>query len=233
MTSLTSYKRDRLVSAVPTVCKKERWLIVASQLCLGYRRLLTTMLECVVKYHKARWKERKMFEIEGLTKETLYAVMRDLLYSLNYGWFRLEELLTTKDPEMPQSEEYLGLIREFGSYEVKRLSKTLNLSGGGIDSLVELLKHSHWAVFENIEAKKLTEKSFRMRTIECSAQKAAKRWGMEYYDCKLGGSAGRAGFFGEANQNVKIQRIFAPPEIRPGGTPENVSCEWLISIEEE
>ena len=190
------------------------------------------MLECVVKYHEAEEKESKMTEIERLPKETVYAVMKDLLYTLNYSWFRLRDLATVKYPEAPESEEYLRLMDDFGSYEAKRLRKTLNVSDGGIDSLIQLLKHSHWAVFENIEVKKLTEKSFRMRTVECSAQRAAKRRGMSYYDCKLGSLSFRSGFFEAANQSAKTKRIFAPPEIRPGGTPENVSCEWLISIEE-
>jgi len=71
-----------------------------------------------------------------------------------------------------------------------------------------------------------------MRTIECSTQKAAKRWGMEYYDCGHTGSFARNGFYQYLNKNAKVQRVFTPPEISPEGTPENVSCEWLISLEE-
>jgi hypothetical protein len=52
-----------------------------------------------------------------------------------------------------------------------------------------------------------------------------------YYDCRLTASLVRAGFFEALNHNVRIQRIFAPPQTRPEGTPENVSCEWLISLD--
>lgn len=174
-----------------------------------------------------------MLEIDRLSKDTVYNVMRELLYSLNYMWFQFEEWIKRNCPEGLESEGFRRLYEDFGSYEAKRLSKALDISGGGVDILTQFLKCSHWAVFENIEVKELTEKSFRMRTIECSAQRAAKRWGMEYYDCGLSGSIIRGGFFKEVNQNAKIQRIFTPPEIRPEGTPENVSCEWLISIKEK
>ena len=172
-----------------------------------------------------------MLEIEGLSKGAVYDLMRELLYSFNYNLFRFEEWVRTKYPEEFEGEEFPRLYKEFGSYEGKRLCKALKISGGGVDTLIQLLKHSHWAVFENIEVEKLTERSFKMRTIECSAQRAAKRWGMEYYDCRPTASLVRNGFFEAVNKDVKIQRVFTPPEIRPEGTPEDVSCEWLISIE--
>jgi hypothetical protein len=173
----------------------------------------------------------KMLEIEALSRETVYNVMKELLYSFNYMWLQFEEWIKRRYPEDSENEDLRKIHEDFGSYQAKRLSKALNTSGGGIDALIELAKHSHWAVFENIELEKLTEKSFRMRTIECSSQRAAKRWGLEYYDCTLSSSLCRNGFFKETNQKVKIQRVFTPPETRPEGTPENVSCEWLISVE--
>jgi len=174
-----------------------------------------------------------MLEIGGLSKDTVYDVMRALLYSLNYMWFQFEDWIKSNCPKESESEGFRELYRDFGSYEAKRLSRALAISGEGVDALIQLLKHSHWVVFENIEITKLEGNSFRMRTIDCSSQQAAKQWGLEYYDCKSTGTLIRNGFFQQANKNSKIQRIFTPPETRPEGTPENVSCEWLISIEEE
>ena len=173
-----------------------------------------------------------MLEIESLSKDTVYNVMRELLYSFNYMWFLFEDVVKRMHPEGLESEEFMRLNEEFGLYEAKRLSRVIDSSAGGIDGMIELLKHSHWAVFENIEIKRITKKNFRMRTIECSTQKAAKRWGMEYRACGPTGSLIRIGFFKRVNEKVKVQRIFTPPEIKPEGTPKNVSCEWLISIEE-
>ena len=191
------------------------------------------MLECAGKYYEAGQEEGEMVEIERLSKHIVYDVMRELLYSLNYLLFLFEDWVKTKHPEEFESEDFRRLYGEFGSYQAKRLSKALAISGGELDDLIELIKHSHWTIFENIEVEKLTEKSFRMRGIECSAQKAAKRWGMEYDDCRIRSSWFCSAFFKVANHNVKVQQVFARPEIGPEGIPDNVSCEWLISAEEK
>jgi len=171
-----------------------------------------------------------MLKIEDLSKESVYTVMRDLLYSLNYGWFMLEDLIRANHPELLKGEDYLKVNENVGSYEAKRLSKALDISGNSIDNLMQLVKYSHWAVFENIEIKKLTETSFRMRTIGCSAQGAIHKWGLEHYDCRLAGLRLRQGFFKGANKNAEVERIFSPPEARRAGIPDNVSCEWFISL---
>lgn len=173
-----------------------------------------------------------MINIERLSKDEVYNIMSELLYSFNYVWFMFEKFVKNKYPDAFESEEFLKLNEEFGAYEAKRVANALGISTGGIDNLIQLVKHSHWAVFENIEITKLTGNSFRMRTIECSTQKAARRWGMEYYDCGHTGFFARKGFYQYLNKNAKVQRIFTPPETNPEGTPENVSCEWLISIDE-
>jgi len=173
-----------------------------------------------------------MLEIEDLSKDNVYSVMSELLYSINYGWFMIEDMIRKKHPELLGSDSYLRLNEDVGSYEAKRLSKALRVSGDTIDGLINLLRHSHWAVFENIEVEKLDGRSFRMRTIDCSAQRAAKKWGMEHYDCSLVAFPIRCGFFSAANQNAKVERIFTPPDVRPQSITENVSCEWLISIED-
>jgi hypothetical protein len=172
-----------------------------------------------------------MIEIGDLSKDDVYSVMSELLYTINYGWFMIEDMIRNKHPELLGSEEYRRLNEDVGSYEAKRLSKALCVLGDTIDGLISLLRHSHWAVFENIEVEKLTGRSFRMRTSDCSAQKAAKKWGMEYYTCGPVSFPLRSGFFKAANQNAKVERIFTPPDARPESIPENVSCEWLISIE--
>jgi len=173
-----------------------------------------------------------MINIERLSKDQVYNIMSELLYSFNYVWFMFEKFVKDKYPDAFEGEEFQKLNEEFGQYEAKRVSRALDITTGGIEDLIRLVKHSHWAVFENIEITQLTEKSFRMRTIECSTQKAAKRWGMDFYDCGLPASFARTGFYQYLNKNAKVQRVFTPPEISPKGTPENVSCEWLISLEE-
>jgi len=173
-----------------------------------------------------------MLEIERLSKETVHDVMRELLYSLNFAWFEIEEWLKKTYPGAFESEEFQRLYERFGGYEARRLSKLVERSENGIDALMEVLKLSHWPAFENIEIEKLSEKSFKMRTIDCSAQKAARSRGMPYYGCGSTAHLIRSGFYRELNPMAKVQRIFTPPDNPPGGTRNGVSCEWLIFLEE-
>jgi len=172
-----------------------------------------------------------MLNIRTVKKDTLYDVMLQQMYALNYVWMRLEGLMQQKAPDVYGSEQYYQLYEDYGSEEARRLVKALGFPREEIKDLAGFLKYSHWAIFENIEIVALTANSFRMRTLDCSAQSAAKRWGMEYYDCGSGGLRTRHGFFGGINPRAKVQRVFTPPEARPRGTRAIVSCEWLVSLE--
>ena len=172
-----------------------------------------------------------MLNIRAIKKDTLHAVMLQQLYALNYMWIRFEYFIRAKAPEVYGSEEYYQLFEDYGSEEARRLVKSLGFPREEIKDLARFLKYSHWAIFENIEIAELNTNSFRMRTLDCSAQSAAKKWGMEYYDCGTGGLRIRNGFFKGINPKAKVQRIFSPPEARPEGRPALASCEWLISLE--
>jgi hypothetical protein len=172
-----------------------------------------------------------MLNIRALKKDTLHAVMLQQLYALNYVWIRFEYYIRAKAPEVFGSEEYYQLFEDYGSEEARRLVKALGFPREEINDLARFLKYSHWAIFENIEIVELNTNSFRMRTLDCSAQSAAKKWGMEYYDCRTGGLRIRNGFFKGINPKANVRRIFSPPEVRPEGRRAIVSCEWLISLE--
>ncbi|HEU65996.1 MAG TPA: hypothetical protein ENN57_04930 [Chloroflexi bacterium] len=172
-----------------------------------------------------------MLNIRAIKKDTLYNVMLQQMYSLNYMWLRFEAFIGVKAPKAYRSEEYYQLMEDYGWEEARRLVKALGFPREEINDLARFLKYSHWAIFENIEIAKLTANSFRMRTLDCSAQSAAKKWGMEYYDCGTGGLRVRSGFFKGINPEAKVQRVFTPGEVRPEGTRVNASCEWLISLD--
>jgi hypothetical protein len=172
-----------------------------------------------------------MLNIHAIKKDTLYAVMLQQMYSLNYVWLRFEGLVQQKAPEVYGGDQYYQIYEDYGSEEARRLVKALGFPREEIKDLTRFLKYSHWSIFEDIEIADLTPSSFRMRTIDCSAQRAAKRWGLEYYDCGAGGLRIRNGFFKGINPKAKVQRISTPPEARPEGGSAIVSCEWLISLE--
>ena len=172
-----------------------------------------------------------MLSIRAIKKDTLHNVMLQQMYSLNYVWMRMEGLIQQRAPEVYGSGEYYQIFEEYGSEEARRLLKALDLPRKEIKDLVRFLKYSHWAIFENIEIAGLTANSFRMRTLDCSAQRAAKRWGLDYYDCGAGGLRIRNGFFKGINPGARVQRVFTPPEAGPEGRPAIASCEWWISLD--
>jgi len=172
-----------------------------------------------------------MLNIHAIKKDTLYAVMLQQMYSLNYVWLRFEGLVQQKAPEVYGGDQYYQIYEDYGSEEARRLVKALGFPREETKDLAGFLKYSHWSIFEDIEIADLTPSSFRMRTVDCSAQRAAKRWGLEYYDCGAGGLRIRNGFFRGINPRAKVQRIFTPPEAKPAGRRATVSCEWLISLQ--
>jgi hypothetical protein len=172
-----------------------------------------------------------MLEIENLSKETVYNVMFQHLYAMNFGWFQFEHVIRAKHPEIIKGEEYTKVIVEYCSLEAKSLAKVLGITGTGMDSLIKLLQFSHWAVFEHFEVEKLAAESCRMRIADCSVQRAARKWGMKHYDCADVTLAGLRGFCNYVNQQMIVIKDFAPPEVSPQGVLENVSCSWVISIE--
>ncbi len=171
-----------------------------------------------------------MLNIRAIKKDALYAVMLQQMYSLNYVWMRFEGLMRQEAPELYGSEEHYQLYEDYGSEEARRLVKALKFPRQEINDLARFLKYSHWVIFENIKIAELSANSFRMRTLDCSAQRAAKRWGLEYYDCGVGGLRIRNGFYKGINPRAKVERIFTPPETRSEGRPAVASCEWLISL---
>jgi hypothetical protein len=172
-----------------------------------------------------------MLNIRTIKKDTLHAVMLQQMYALNYVWLRFEYFIREKAPGLYGTEEYYQLFEDYGSEEARRLVKALGFAGEDVKDLVRFLEHSHWAIFEDIEIADVTADSFKMRTLDCSAQNAAKKWGMEYYDCRTGGLRIRTGFFKGINPRAKVQRIFTPAEARPEGARSSVCCEWQVSLE--
>ncbi len=173
-----------------------------------------------------------MLEIENWNKERVHAVMRELLFSFNYMWFLMEDWIKQNCPDKINDEGLQKLSEIFGGYEAKRLEKTIDEKKEGIDRIIQFLDHSHWRVFEDIDLTRISDRQLRMRTLRCSAQKAAKKWGMDCYNCSTPAARIRRGFFEKINPTAQVTRIFTPPDQRPAGVPEEVSCEWRITIEQ-
>ncbi len=177
-----------------------------------------------------------MLDIEHMDKKAVYENMLALLYAVNAGQLRLGSQLGEIYSSLHKTGEFIELITKLnedsGRYEAKKLRETLDIKGTDIDSLIAVLKHSHWFVFEDIRVTKLNDKRFIMKTFDCTSQKASKRRGIEIKDCTSGANLScRRGFFKEINGSAQVKRVFAPPEQDPAGPDSNISCAWEISID--
>ncbi len=171
-----------------------------------------------------------MFAIEDWSKEKVHSVMREVLFSFNYMWFLMEAWARQNCPEKAQGEDFMRLNDEFGRHQAQRLGKVVDDKLTGVARLVAFVRHSHWCAFEEIELTPLSDQRLRMRTIGCTAQKAARKWGMSHYDCGQSGLRLRTGFFKEVIPTAQVERIFTPPEEKPAGAPDQAACEWIITI---
>jgi hypothetical protein len=168
-----------------------------------------------------------------LSKDELFAVMKNLVYTFNWGWLKSERLAIERcGLEAFLGEEFTRVFRQFGSKQAKKLVKLSIISGTNLDSIIKGLQLSHWALFEKIELEKLSENTVRMRTIDCSLQQDSRRKRGTEYPCNYLGfsSESRRGFVQTINPRAKVKCIYSPPNSRPKNIPENVSCEWIISI---
>ena len=171
-----------------------------------------------------------MFAIEDWSKERVHDVMREVLFSFNYMWFLMEEWAKKNCPEKVQGESFQSLSEEFGRYEAQRLERVVDDKLSGVDRLVAFVRCSHWCAFEDIELTAISKHGLRMRTLGCTAQKAARKWGLSHYDCGQTGLRLREAFFSRVIPTATVERVFTPPDDRPAGAPPDAACEWMISI---
>ncbi|MFB0562764.1 MAG: DUF6125 family protein [Candidatus Lokiarchaeia archaeon] len=114
----------------------------------------------------------------------------------------------------------------FGEWQAKDLKRLLKL-GGGVDAIRQAFQHSHWAILEDVEIKKLSKSSLLFRTRNCSAQRMLlQRIGKEI-ECKPGSYLVLESFVKIIDPTARIECNFCPPDPHP----EDVFCEWLVIIE--
>ena len=178
-------------------------------------------------------KEMKLSTFHKLPKDKLLALMKNLVNTYSWAWLQSELVATEKyGLDNVLEGEFNEFFREFGTKEGRKLVELSIVSGTDVDSIIKGLRHSHWALFENIQLTKLSDSAVSMRAINCSRQRYIKaKLGTEYPCKSLHFSAeSRTGFVKAINPKAEVKCGFCPPDPRPKGIPENVSCEWIISI---
>jgi hypothetical protein len=169
-----------------------------------------------------------------LSKDELFAVMKNLVYTFNWAWIR-SEMAIAEEYSLDAAaigEQLTELFREFGSRQARKLVDLSIISGTDVDSIIKGFQFSHWSLFENIELTRLSDSVARMRTIDCSLQRNSRaKWGMAY-PCKniKFSSEWRIGFAKGINSKAEVKCSYCTPDPRSKDIPENVSCEWIIKI---
>ncbi|UCH31957.1 MAG: hypothetical protein JSV05_00740 [Candidatus Bathyarchaeota archaeon] len=168
-----------------------------------------------------------------LPKDKMFEVMKNLVYVYSSAWFKSEKMVIERyGLEASLSEGFMELFRDFGAKEARRLVELELIGGTNIDSIIKGFKLSHWALFEDIKFRKLSDNIAIMRTIDCSRQKYAKsKWGTEYPCKDLHFSLeSRIGFAKAINPKAEVTCSFCPPDQRSKSIPENLSCQWTIKV---
>ena len=168
-----------------------------------------------------------------LSKDKLFALMKNLVNTYSWAWLQSELMATEKyGLDDVLGGEFNEFFREFGSREGRKLVELSIVSGTGVDSIIKGLQLSHYALFENVELKKLSDSTVSMRTIDCSRQRYIRAKLGTVYPCKNFhfSRESRTGFVKAINPRAEVKCSFCPPDPRPKGVLENVSCEWIISI---
>lgn len=178
-------------------------------------------------------KEMASSVFDELSRDELFAVMKNMVYTFNWAWLKSEREVIEEyglDPAV-LGEQFIELFREFGSRQSRKLVKLSIVSGTNSDSVIKALQLSHCSLFENVELNKLSHNIVRMRTIDCSLQRnSITKWGMKHPCKNLHFSLEwRTGFVREINPRAEVKCSYCPPDPRPENVPENVSCEWIIS----
>ena len=172
-----------------------------------------------------------MLNLENFSKDQLHKIMLELLFSFNYMSILMEDWVKQHCPKKMLTQDFKQIYEAFAIFEAKRIEKTLSQPNSDeLERVMQFIKHSHWCAFEHIELEKVSENQLRMRTHDCSACKAVKTLGIELTDCSNTGLKIRQAFVGYVNPNAQVTRVFSPPDIKDVERPENISCEWLISI---
>jgi hypothetical protein len=117
--------------------------------------------------------------------------------------------------------------RYFTVIEAKRIMERLALKpGGGIDALVECLKHRLYARLNLQDVVELSEKRVVFRMTECRVQSARKRKGLPDFPCKSVGIVEYAEFARTIDPRFQTRCIACPPD----NHPQQFWCAWEFTL---
>ncbi len=165
--------------------------------------------------------------LQNLSKDELIAIIVDDAknWLAHDGlWFQAVERKFDMETAIDADRE---AWRQFTVIEAKRIMARLGIEpGGGIEALVECLKHRLYARLNLQEAIEVTDHRAVFRMVDCRVQSARKRKGLPDFPCKTVGLVEYSEFASTVDPRIETHCIACPPDEHP----EEYWCAWEFTL---
>ena len=128
---------------------------------------------------------------------------------------------------------YTEVMEQYGRIQAHRITRALGIAEGEGDIPAMIAAHNAipWGRAVKVNYHQTSDKELVLSILNCHPQESRKARGQEIFPCKQMEHAELAAFFGQINPRAKVECLFSPPDERPREVPENVSCQWKITVE--
>jgi len=129
---------------------------------------------------------------------------------------------------------YTEVMVDFGAIQARRMARFLGITLGSatIQEMVAVHTSGPWGRVGASEYIQISDKEMELRFLNCHPQDARKARGQAIFPCKEMERAELASLFGTLNSKARIECVFSPPDDRPAGLKEAVSCAWKVIIDD-
>lgn len=113
-----------------------------------------------------------------------------------------------------------------GKIEARKIKKLFNIDGSDIETVLNALKYSGWAI--DIEDKEIIidKKKGIVRNSKCRVQNTRLEKGLSEFGCKPVRFGFLKAFAKEFNPEIEVTCNVCPPDVHP----EDLWCEWEFKI---
>jgi len=116
--------------------------------------------------------------------------------------------------------------KTMGKLEARELKALLGVKETSIPALIDILKHTSWALYQIGKETVVTEEKAIFRVTDCRTQKTRIEKGLSEFPCKLVRFDYLKSFAEAFNPNIKVTCKVCPP----GKHTEKCWCEWEFSV---
>lgn len=164
--------------------------------------------------------------ISDLPREKLLDLATDYAkgwLAMDGVWFQAVEKKRGMDEAVEMDEE---AWRRFTVTEANRIKAFLELpDNSGLEGLKRALRFRLYSSLNKDEIE-ISGNTLTFRVVECRAQSARKRKGMEYHPCKSVGLIEYSGFAKTIDNRFETECVSCYPDI----TDESAACVWRFTL---